>query len=103
MVKGSKTLKITLDKQGSYLGMEKGCFKIKDKTGNVKLYPLFEKEIGEVVLKSGNCVSTGALASFGFWDIDVLITTQKGRPVAMLRSLDNDEPCFIQEYNNMKR
>ena len=47
MVKGSKTQKIMLDKQGSYLGMEKGCFTVKDKTGNVKHYPLFEKEIGE--------------------------------------------------------
>lgn len=104
MVKGSKTLKITLDKQGSYLGMEKGCFIVKDRTGNVKRYPLFEKEIGEVVLKSGNCVSTGALASLGFWDIDVLIITQKGRPVAMLRSLDNDDhvDTRIQQYEALK-
>jgi len=34
--------------------------------------------------------STGALASLGFWDIDVLIVTQKGQPVAMLRGLDDD-------------
>lgn len=32
----------------------------------------------------------GALASCGFWDIDVLIATQKGRPVAMLKALDDD-------------
>jgi CRISPR-associated protein Cas1 len=51
---------------------------------------LFEKEIGEVILKSGNAVSTSALASLGFWDIDVLVLTQKGRPVAMLRSLEDD-------------
>jgi len=50
----------------------------------------YKKEIGEVILKSGNAVSTGALASFGFWNIDVLVCTQKGRPVAMLRSLDDD-------------
>ena len=57
-----------------------------------KRYPLFEKEISEVVLKSGNYVSTGALASLGFRDIDVIIMTQRGRPVAMLRqSLDNDD------------
>jgi CRISPR/Cas system-associated endonuclease Cas1 len=43
-----------------------------------------------VVLASGNAVSTGALASLGFWDIDVLVTTGRGRPVAMLRSLDDD-------------
>jgi CRISPR-associated protein Cas1 len=91
MVSGSKTVKIALDGHGSYLGLEKGCFVVKDKQGDTKRYPLFEKEIGEVILRSGNSVSTGALASLGFWDIDVLVTTQKGRPVAMLRSLDNDD------------
>jgi CRISPR-associated protein Cas1 len=70
--------------------MEKGCFIVKDRHENVERYPLFEKEIGEVVLKSGNLVSTGALASLGFWDIDVMILTGRGRPVAMLKSLDDD-------------
>ena len=82
--------KIILDNNGAYLGMEKGCFSVKGKDGNVAKYPLFESEIGEVVLKSGNAVSTGALASLGFWGIDTLIMTQKGKPVAMLRSLDDD-------------
>jgi CRISPR-associated endonuclease Cas1 len=86
----SKTMKLVLNRHGSYLGMEKGCFIVKDKHNNVKRYPLFEKEIGEVVLKSGNMVSTGALSSLGFWGIDVLIQTQRGRPVAMLKSLDDD-------------
>jgi CRISPR/Cas system-associated endonuclease Cas1 len=70
--------------------MEKGCFVLKNKKGEVNRYPLFEQEIDEVILKSGNSISTGALASFGFWDIDVLIMTQRGRPVAMLKSLDDD-------------
>lgn len=61
-----------------------------NKQENIEIYPLFENEIREVVLKSGNMVSTGALASRGLWDIDFLITTQKGRPVAMLRSFDDD-------------
>lgn len=89
MVK-SKTLKLRLDGYGSYLGMEKGCFTVKDREGNVTKYPLFESEIGEIQFKSGNMVSTGALASCGFWGIDCLFLTQKGRPVAMLRSLDDD-------------
>ncbi|MBT0159917.1 CRISPR-associated endonuclease Cas1 [Candidatus Bathyarchaeota archaeon A05DMB-2] len=90
MVQGSKTQKIILDSHGSYLGMEKGAFTVKDKEGNIQRFPLFEKEIGEVILKSGNMVSTGALASLGFWDVDVLIMTQRGRPVAMLKALDDD-------------
>ncbi len=86
----SKTLNLVLDDHGSFLGMEKGCFIVRDKLGCTKRYPLFENEIGEVVLRSGNAVSTGALASLGFWDIDVLVMTQRGRPVAMLKSLDDD-------------
>ena len=86
----AKTQKLVLDGSGEYLGMEKGCFTVKNKNGNVAKYPLFENEIGEVILKSGNAVSTGALSSLGFWGIDALIMTQKGRPVAMLKSLDDD-------------
>jgi CRISPR-associated protein Cas1 len=70
--------------------MEKGCFVLREKSGEIERYPLFEQEIGEVILKSGNSISTGALASFGFWDIDVMVMTARGRPVAMLRSLDDD-------------
>jgi CRISPR/Cas system-associated endonuclease Cas1 len=97
--------KIILDRHGSFLGMEKGCFIVKDKHGEVERYPLFEKEIGEVVLKSGNSVSTSALASLGFWDIDVLVLTQRGRPVAMLKSLEDDSHvktrlCQYEAYGN---
>jgi CRISPR-associated protein Cas1 len=99
--------KLLLDGNGSYLGMEKGCFIVRDKENNVERYPLFEKEISEVVLKSGNCVSTGALASLGFWDIDVMVMTQRGRPVALIKSLDDDSHvktrlCQYEAYNNEK-
>jgi CRISPR-associated protein Cas1 len=86
----TKVAKIVLDERGSYLGIEKGCFVVRDKEQNFRRYPLFENEIREVVLKSGNAVSTSALATCGFWGIDCLFLTQKGRPVAMLKSLDDD-------------
>lgn len=86
----TQVTKLILDDYGSYLGMEKGCFLVRDKLGNEEKYPLFEKEIDEVILKSGNLVSTGALASLGFWDVDVMIMTQRGRPVAILKGLDDD-------------
>ena len=82
--------KIVLDRYGSYLGMEKGCFLVKNKDGNTEKYPLFEDKIGEVVLKTGNTVSVGALASLGFWEIDTLILTRRGKPVATLKSLEYD-------------
>jgi len=104
MVQSSKTQKIILDGNGSYLGMEKGCFVVKDEKGNSERYPLFEKEIGEVVLKSGNMVSTGALASLGFWDVDVMILTSRGRPVAMLKGLDDDSHVStrVAQYEALK-
>jgi len=85
-----KHVKIVVDSFGSFLGMEKGCIILRDKEGNTEKYPLFEMEIGEVVLKSGNMVSTGVLSALGFWEIDVLITTRNGYPIAMLKSLEDD-------------
>jgi hypothetical protein len=45
-MRGAKVQKIVLDGHGSYLGMEKGCFVLRDKENNVQKYPLFENEIG---------------------------------------------------------
>jgi len=86
----SRTLSLVLDDNGSYLGMEKGCFVLKDRKGNVEKYPLLENNIKEVVLQSGNAVSTGALSSLGFWGVDVVVETAKGRPVAMMKAFDDD-------------
>lgn len=96
-----------LDSYGSYLGMEKGAYVVRDKNGNVEKYPQFENLINEVVLKSGNTVSVGALTSLGWWEIDVLFLTRKGRPVAMLKSLDDDSHVKTrlkqyEAYNNDK-
>ena len=85
-----KVLDVRLDSYGSFLGMEKGCIVLRDKHGNTEKYPLFENEIGEVILKSGNCVSTGVLSALGFWGIDVLVTTRAGRPIAVLKNLEDD-------------
>jgi CRISPR-associated protein Cas1 len=85
----TKTVKIALEGFGSYLGIEKGCFTVKNKEGQIEKYPLFENLIDEIRIKSGNSLSR-ALASCGFWGIDCLFLTQKGKPVAMLRSLDDD-------------
>jgi len=103
----AKVKKIVLDRYGSFLGMEKGCFLVRDKHGEEQKYPLFEEEIGEVVLKAGNTVSVGALASLGFWEIDALILTRRGKPVAMLRSLEYDSHvktrlCQYEAYSNSK-
>jgi CRISPR/Cas system-associated endonuclease Cas1 len=86
----TKTVKIALEGFGSYLGMEKGCFIVRNREGQTERYPMFENVIDEIRIKSRNSVSSEALASCGFWGIDCLFLTQKGKPVAMLRSLDDD-------------
>ena len=83
-------MRISLNGNGCYLGMEKGCFIIKDKHGNVERIPLFENEVGEIAVTSGNFISTSVLASCGFWNIPVVVKTRNGNPVAILRSLDDD-------------
>jgi len=103
----TKTVKIALEGFGSYLGMEKGSFTVKDRNGEVKRYTLFENQILEIQIKSGNLVSSGALACCGFWGIDFVILTQKGNPVAVLRSLEDDSHvktriCQYEALNNGK-
>jgi CRISPR/Cas system-associated endonuclease Cas1 len=86
----AKVLRISVDGNGFYLGMEKGCFVIRDRDGSIERIPLFENEIGEIVVSSGNFISTSVLASCGFWDIPIIVKTRNGNPVAVLRSLDDD-------------
>ena len=85
----TRTLKLKLEGYGSYLGRGEGCFKVKDKDGNTESYPLFQKEIGETILKEGGYVSISALKSLALCNIDTLITDYNNMPVAVLVNLDN--------------
>ena len=89
-----KDIKIILDTYGNYLGMEKGCIILRDKKRNETRYPLIENTVGEIVLNSGNMVSTGLLTYLGYWGIDVLVSTRYGRPIAMLKDLEDD--CHVE-------
>jgi CRISPR-associated protein Cas1 len=100
----TRTAKIFLDDYGSFLGRGKGCLIVRDRKGKVEKYPLFENEIGEVQIKIGNSVSSGALATCAFWGIDLLILTQRGNPVGYLRSLVDDShvKTRIAQYEGLK-
>lgn len=99
-----KVVNLVVDTYGNYLGMDKGCIILRDKNKKEQKYPLFEQEIGEIVLSGGNTVSTGALSALGFWGIDVLIATRNGRPIAMLRNLEDDShvETRIAQYEALK-
>ena len=103
----ARNQRIVLDENGSYLGMSKGCFILRDRKGNEEKYPLFENQIKEVVFQSGNSVSTGALSSLGFWGVDVMVMTARGKPVAVMKSLDDDSHvktrlCQYEAHNGSK-
>lgn len=103
MGKRSKIVNVVVSSFGNYLGIEKGCIILRDKNKKEQKYPLFESEIGEVVLTSGNMVSTGALSALGFWGVDVLIATRNGRPIAVLKNLEDDShvDTRIKQYDSL--
>ena len=89
------------------LGMSRGFFILRDRKVNEEKYPLFENQIKEVILQSGNSLSTGALASLVFWGVDVLVMTARGKPVSVMKSLDDDSHvktrlCQYEAYNGDK-
>jgi CRISPR-associated protein Cas1 len=78
---------------------------VRDKEGNEKRYPLSEKQISEIRVKSGNVISAGALATLGFWGIDCLILTRWGNPIARVESLlesDSHVETRICQYESQK-
>jgi len=77
---------LALSHYGKFLGYCDMSFVIKEK-GKEKKIPFYT--VGEIVLQSGNSVSVGALASAGFWGVDVCIMTASGKPVSVMVALDD--------------
>jgi len=67
-----------------------------------KLIPFYK--VGEIILQSGNTVSTGALARAGFWEIDVLIMSSSGKPIATMINLEEQSyvKTRISQYEAYK-
>ena len=107
MVKATKTDKILLLKSfGKYLGYSGMNFKVRNKHRTTEKEIPFYK-VKEVILQSGNAVSTGALSAMMFWGIDVLIMTSSGRPVGTMIALDDNSHvktriCQYKAYKNRK-
>lgn len=107
MTRITKTEKIIILKPyGKYLGYGNNNFTIRNKKRTTQKQIPFHK-VGEIILQTGNTVSTGALASAGFWGIDVLILTSSGKPVSTMIALDDNSHvktriCQYEAYKNMK-
>jgi hypothetical protein len=64
MGKRAKVVNLVVDTYGNFLGMDKGCILLRDKNKKEQKYPLFEAEIGEVVLTSARDASSRAYTRF---------------------------------------
>lgn len=100
----TRTAKIFMDDYGAFLGRGRGCLIVRDRKGKVEKYPLFENEIGEVQIRIGNSVSSAALATLAFWQIDTLVLSKRGNPIAYLKALDDDShiETRIAQYEALK-
>ncbi len=86
----TKPDKLYLNGFGSYVGREEGCLVVRDRERNETHYPLVDNEIKEIQIRSGNTISSGALTTCGYWNIDLIVLTGRGHPVAVLKSLYDD-------------
>ena len=107
MVRATKTDKILMLKPyGKFLGYRAMNFTIRNKNRSTEKEIPFHK-VGEIILQSGNSISVGALASAGFWGIDLMVMTSSGRPVATIKALDDfshvkTRICQFEAYKNRK-
>lgn len=76
---------------------------VRDRKKTETRYPLFDNEISEIQIRSGNMISAGVLATCGFWGIPVTVLTSRGHPVAVLRSLNDDShvKTRIAQYESL--
>ena len=88
-MKGTKTEKLNLDSSGYFLGREEGCLFIRDFKGNKRRFPLNLNTIGQIEIRSGNAVSSGALVTCCYFGIDLIVETARGHAVGVLVGLDN--------------
>jgi CRISPR-associated protein Cas1 len=87
----TRNVKVALEGFGELLGREKGCLVVKNRKGESRRYPLLERSISEIQIRTGNLVSSGAIASISFWNIPCIFLTQYGNPIAILKPLSDDD------------
>ncbi|HUW47603.1 MAG TPA: CRISPR-associated endonuclease Cas1 [Patescibacteria group bacterium] len=100
----TRTTKLFLTGYGDFLGRAEGCLTVRHRNKETEKYPLFANEVSEIQISMGNSVSSVALASCAFWNIDVAILTQRGAPVAYLKNLADDShvKTRISQYESLK-
>jgi CRISPR-associated protein Cas1 len=102
-MRGNKVVKIALE-SGSFLGRAEGCLTVRNSEGKIERYPLASDKLGQIEVRSGSALSVGSMVSMAFWGIDLVVTTAKGHPVAVLKALDNDSHVLTRvfQYETLK-
>ena len=105
MTKITKTEKIILNPYGKHLSTNKISFIVKNKKEQLEKIPFYK--VSEIVLTTGNSVSTNALFWASIYDIDILLLSPTGKPLGMFKSLKNNthvktRVCQYEAYRNRK-
>jgi CRISPR-associated protein Cas1 len=78
-------MQIILNEFGQYLGSDRGNFIVYKDKKPIKRIPFYK--VKQVILTPGNMVSTSALFWCSVYNIDLMITSNTGRPLSMMLPL----------------
>lgn len=84
-MRATKTEKIIIRNNGSFIGVTEDSFIIKHNDKETRTIPFYK--VGEIILKTRNCISTNALLYASIYNIDVLITSPLGKPIATFQPI----------------
>jgi len=82
-------MELILNDFGHYLGVKGQDFIIYENKEKVREIPFYK--VSQIVLGSGNCVSTNALFWASVYGIDVVVVGKTGRPLSMMLPLFTDK------------
>jgi len=82
-------LQLIINDFGQYLGTKDQNFALYEDKKVIREFPFFK--VSQIVLGSGNCVSTNALFWASVYGVEVVIVGKTGRPLSMMLPLSTDK------------
>ena len=105
MTRATKAEKIIIDNYGSFIGANRISFVVNKDKKQVQSTPFYK--VSEIVIPCGNAISTTALFWANVYNIDVLLVSPLGKPLATFRPIKSDSHvktriCQYEAYRNRK-
>lgn len=105
MTRTTKTEKILIENYGNFLSSNRISFVVKKEKKEVKNIPFYK--VSEIVIPCGNAISTNALFWASVYNIDVLLTSSGGKPLAAFIPIKSNSHvktriCQYEAYRNRK-